>query len=269
MKCFYHADLDGRCAAAVVLMKHPEAQTIELDYKDKLPGVEENEQVWIVDFSLQGPGDWDRLIEQTPNVTWIDHHATAINKPGSQNQLPGFRSTKDGSGALLTWSYVFPNTPVPDVVRLVSDFDTWEHKYPESLLFMYGMKAHDDSPLAFIDSDLFNDSELIKSIVLGGRTIKAAWDNMDAEYVRQYAFPTKLLGHSALAVNRGMTSSLTFGDKAKDYDLLVSFVYDGKQYKISVYSTRPNINVGQLLVPLKGGGHVGAGGFTADELPFE
>jgi oligoribonuclease NrnB/cAMP/cGMP phosphodiesterase (DHH superfamily) len=275
MKVFHHNDLDGRLSAAIVLMKYPEAEVIELDYKQPFPFDKvQNELVWIVDFSLQN-NDWNKLFKINKNVIWIDHHATAINKTGVQNQLKGFRSTTDGSAAMLVWKYVFKKKIVPWVVRLVSDWDTWTHTYKESTLFMYGMKANDDSPKSPLWAQMMdNEKTELRRVLDNGEQIKRAWESADKEYLKRYAFETQFMGYGAIVVNRGMISSLMFGDKANQYDLMISFVYDGNGYVMSLYSTKPNINCGKLCEVYAekhggtGGGHAGAAGCIVNEVPF-
>jgi nanoRNase/pAp phosphatase (c-di-AMP/oligoRNAs hydrolase) len=47
------------------------------------------------------------------------------------------------------------------------------------------------------------------------------------------------------------------------------FVYDGRMFTVSVYSTNPNIDCGAICKKYGGGGHKGAAGFQCKELPFQ
>jgi len=81
MICYHHNDLDGRCAAAIVLKKYPECKMREINYKDNpdfLEEVQENELVYIVDFSFK-PDKMQELlaVTQAKRIHWGDHHNTA------------------------------------------------------------------------------------------------------------------------------------------------------------------------------------------------
>ena len=90
MKCFYHNDMDGICSGAIVNKFLTEIQGnktdpckfIMINYKDEFPfdTIQKDESIVIVDFSLQKPGEFEKLLEITPNVVWIDHHKSAIER---------------------------------------------------------------------------------------------------------------------------------------------------------------------------------------------
>ena len=131
MKCFYHSDMDGKCAGAIVhkyylvdrerTRETADSEFICINYKDDFPfgRIKPDELVVIVDFSLQRDGEFEKLLEITNNVIWIDHHKTAIEKHGGLN-VPGLRV--DGiAGCELTWQYFYPGKEVPPVVALLGD----------------------------------------------------------------------------------------------------------------------------------------------------
>jgi oligoribonuclease NrnB/cAMP/cGMP phosphodiesterase (DHH superfamily) len=86
MKCFYHADADGKCAGFWVALNVgindnyvPEMHEINYNIPFPMNLILPNEQVYIVDFSIS-PEEMTRLLAITKDVTWIDHHKTAIEK---------------------------------------------------------------------------------------------------------------------------------------------------------------------------------------------
>ena len=113
MKVFYHGDLDGQAAAWCV------NHCVDLDPRAKREGVSfhvinygqrfpletiaPGEQVWILDYSIE-PSEMRCLLEVTADVTWIDHHKTAIEKYRDFPQLiRGLR--RDGTAhGLLLWN---------------------------------------------------------------------------------------------------------------------------------------------------------------------
>jgi len=118
MKCYYHNDLDGRCAGSIVynfidepLRKAENLEMIEIDYKDNInvDVIEKDEQLYIVDFSFK-PEVMEKVLQKTNNIIWIDHHKTADEYKYSQ-EIKGLRITenKKYSGCELTWMFFYPN----------------------------------------------------------------------------------------------------------------------------------------------------------------
>ena len=87
MKCFYHNDADGRCAGFwirdAIRATNPlePAEFIEMSYEKSFPmnTIRVGEQIYIVDYSVS-PDEMRQLLKITTDVTWIDHHKTAIEK---------------------------------------------------------------------------------------------------------------------------------------------------------------------------------------------
>jgi len=46
------------------------------------------------------------------------------------------------------------------------------------------------------------------------------------------------------------------------------WVFDGKKYSYSIFSSNPNIDCSKIAESYGGGGHKGAAGFSSDELLF-
>ena len=113
MKCFYHNDADGRCAGFWVALSagltdcSDVNEFIEMDYAKPFPmdSIKPNEQIYIVDYSIS-PDEMRQLLEITNDVTWIDHHKTAIEKyVGFEYAIRGIRC--DGIAAcMLTYCYL-------------------------------------------------------------------------------------------------------------------------------------------------------------------
>jgi len=273
MKVVHHNDLDGECSAAIILHAFPE-QKIELmpmDYKDDFPfqRIGKNEEVWIVDFSLQGKGQWERLLAITEQVVWIDHHKTALASEGPQQAQDGLR--KDGEAAcLLTWKFVHPHQDIPYPVRLVSDYDIWAKLLPETDDFHFGMEGMDTAPDAPIWKSLFEDYRtLVEEIVEKGKLIHKRNAKENQSYLESYGFETIFEGFNCIACNKGMAGSGLFDSaKDKDYDIMIPFVFDGRQYTVSLFSTKDHIDVSTIAKKYGGGGHKGAAGFQCEVLPF-
>jgi len=296
MKCFYHDDLDGRCAAFWVHQNagvhvEPDGQTriefLPINYKDPFPmgSIQYGEQVWIVDYSIQ-PDEMRTLLSITDDVTWIDHHKTAIEKYADFDlAIRGVRH--DGIAAcVLTFVYLHHMTArgngdispfdksmlsskpvVPMFTLYIGDRDVWEWKYGEETRNFYaGFMLEDTTPQSDMwgkaiqaDPDTSNWQEI-------GSKVEAAKRRTDAEFLATFGFETEFEGHKAIACNQGRTSSDLFASVKGKYSLMIPFVFDGTQYTVSLYSTE--IDVSEIAKKYGGGGHLKAAGFQCLTLPF-
>lgn len=277
MICFHHNDLDGRCAAAIVhkwwLQREAEGQRelfVELDYKDRV-SVEEiaaGEQVVIVDFSFK-PEIMSEVFNKTELVIWCDHHKTAEHYDYGRD-LAGIRDfeEKHRAGCEVTWDFFFPGESRPDAVFYVGDRDCWRWADPiETAKFNQGMKLRDTQPQSDDWVRLFSsdgDAQCIGICEDGAVCLKFR-DSFCADYAKSYGFETEFAGHKAFAMGLYMFGSEGFGKRFKDYPLCLSFVYDGGQWAIGLYSE--TIDVGEIARKYGGGGHKGAAGFVSKGIP--
>jgi len=241
---------------------------LRINYKDEFPfdKILPGEIIIIVDFSLQKPGEFEKLLNITGNIIWIDHHKTAIEKHGDL-KLAGIR--EDGvAGCELTWRYFYPNIPVPKVVSLLGDYDVWAFKYGEDTnRLQTGIRLQDTTPESvmwelWLRPDYSPYRELNDGqIALNYRT------NHYAGLIKSWAFFTEFEGYKAIACNAGSVSSQLFDSVTEDYDLMMPFCYDGKIWTISIY-TKKDIDCSELAKKYGGGGHKQAAGFQCKELPF-
>jgi oligoribonuclease NrnB/cAMP/cGMP phosphodiesterase (DHH superfamily) len=278
MKCFHHNDMDGKCSAAIVarlyvhLWKIPNCQFIEIDYNHRFPIeiIEQGEEVFIVDFSLQ-TDDFEKLLSITDKVTWIDHHKTAIEKFKhiDCSTVPGIRES--GTAAcVLVWRYLLPTLALPLAVDLIGDYDVWDFKYgDDARLFQLGIKAA-DYPVQSIDWQyLFENNDHCDLIIKDGITIKTYEEARNLNIIENYGFYADFEGHRAVCCNNGKTNSQLF-DRVKEnsYEIMMPFIYDGKTYTVSIYTKRDDIDCSEIAKKYGGGGHRQAAGFQCAELPF-
>jgi len=282
IKCFYHsADLDGICSAAIVKYKYPDVELFPINYGDKFPwaDIKLSDIVFMVDFGLQPIEDMVKLKESC-YLTWIDHHITAIKEAERVGlELPGLRI--DGTaGCELTWQYLFPNLDLPWPVYYLGRYDVWDHSNKWVLPFQYGMRLKNLSP----DSDkweiLFDEShknhtEFQCNIIDDGRLI-INWETVENERTVSYlSFETVFEGLRAIVCNaRGGSTLFQSKYNEEKHDIMISFVYTGKSWNYSFYSTQDNVHCGELAKKLAkkynstGGGHKGAAGMNIKEFIF-
>ena len=273
MKCFYHNDLDGRCAGAIVHKKARESgescEFFPIDYKDEFPfeSIQKDEVVYIVDFSLQKPGEFEQLLEITDNVIWIDHHKTAIEKHGDL-QVAGIR--EDGiAGCVLTWHWLFPDEKMPKAVELIGDYDVWTFKYGEDTKkFQVGMKLEDTHPQSRLWDTLLEWDARVPLIIEQGTAALRYREGHYKDLIEAISFFTEFEGYRAVACNAALANSMLFDSVNAGYDLMMPFYFDGSQWTVSIYTKRDDVDCSELAKKYGGGGHKQAAGFQCKELPF-
>jgi len=275
MICFYHNDLDGKCAGAIVKKYYSDCKMYEINYDHKFPwDLVVDEHVIMVDFCLQPFSDMVKL-NNMAKLEWIDHHKSAIDAhKTSKESIVGARSTKK-AGCELTWKYFFPEKTTPTGVTLLGKYDSWrqEQDWEDKVLpFQYGMRSFNADPVSKIwNYVLKNNQRFLLSTIKTGESILKYQKEYFRTYCKEAAFETILDGFGAIAVNIGLGSSQAFEsvwDENKYY-LMIAFWFKKGQFTVSLYTTRDDIDCSDLAKKYGGGGHKRAAGFQTKELPFK
>lgn len=275
MKCFYHDDMDGRCAAAIVKLAHPECELLPINYGQEFPwhGLSpDGEFVYMVDFALQ-PFDLMERLSGLCELVWIDHHVSAIDAARERGFLCAGQMLEVGrAGCELAWEYFNGQKPVPRAVRLVGRYDVWDHAaLPGTMEFQYGLRAYNMDPRTMMPMwTQLLDGGPVDEVIWEGRAILRYVDVDAAEYVRAHAFETRLDGARCIAMNRGHINS-NFFKTAFDperHDAMLSFVWRDGQWTVSLYTDKAGVDVSVIAKAYGGGGHKKAAGFQCRELPF-
>lgn len=281
MICFYHNDLDGHCSGAIVRMyeqKYNQVDDgifIESDYSGlDISQVSEGETVYIVDYSFteRTLRYLYELLNKGCEIIWIDHHQSSldlIQKHPELDDLYGIRSN-EASGAALTYMYLYDvsSEELPYFVMLVSDYDTWKHEYADSDTFKLGMDAIKNDVNDPIWDILLEDDDAVYDIIRDGETIQKYIDNDNEQYLNSYGFEAYIDGIKVYAVNKS-SNSWIFGDKINEYDAVVAFVFDGSEYKYSIFSSKYGANCQNIAEFHGGGGHPHAAGFLSSTFDLE
>lgn len=244
----------------------------------------------------------DKLLEITPNVTWIDHHISAIKKyENYDKEIRGIRY--DGvAGCMLTYCYLKHMTDrnigdikpfeesmtedAPMFTKLIADYDVWKFEYGDNTRFfdkgfsLFPHEPEDDIWKTLLTEDsLFkikyrgsvdegNLPKNIQTIIDNGKTIMTYRYNIMKDYCEKKGFEATLDGHKCYAVNMALMGTNDFViPNVDDYDLLVSFSFDGKMWSYSLRSEI--IDCAELAAKFGGGGHKGAAGFNTKECVLE
>jgi oligoribonuclease NrnB/cAMP/cGMP phosphodiesterase (DHH superfamily) len=285
MRVFYHSDLDGEASAACLLYALPDRDDITvspINYNIHFPieTIGEDEEVYILDFSLQEEGMWSRLLERTSNVVWIDHHERTIRENEEIAHLRGIRRWEiDGrlvANCELACGYFNLAEDIPHGIFLIGDFDCWRLSRPdESKNFVAGLVTmYDTRPIrgGFVwDTIILDDNRSwIADVCRNGERIIAKKNISNAQDLESFGFEVEIEGLRGLCVNCNHAGSDFFKSRAEGYDVLVPIVFDGAQWTVGLYAPPggADVDLSEIAFRFGGSGHRGAAGFQCKELPF-
>lgn len=297
MLCIYHrTDFDGKCAGAIVKRAYPECRLYPLDYADNfdVDRIKENEEVIMVDFTLEKPGQMESLVQKCGQFIWIDHHKTVVpveqrlKEKGFFDQLGprkvsinpddpnGIFSRNRISGCELTWNYFFHDQKMPYSVFLLGRYDVWDDKNPlwktEIIPFQYGMRRFNGEPSdqEFWEPHFSSDdtSSIIRDMISYGKIIFEYEMSFSEKVAKGLWFPIEFEGLKFQAINRPLANSLSgefIWDPTK-YDALMYFTKGPHMWRITMFTDKPGIDLFPIAVKHGGGGHSQACGFTTTKI---
>jgi uncharacterized protein len=270
---YHNHDLDGWMSAAIVKLRFPDVKLIGWDYGSIVPDVTFQEVI-MVDVSLL-----PTLMKEMRNrTTWIDHHASAIND-SIKNNYSGMSGIRDSSFAAceLTWKYFFPDSSMPEIVRLLGRYDCFGHKGTAEELkvleFQYGAQQFitgvDDAftYLKMASKSLFRNASVVESIHHAGKTIyKYLCSEAKQIYARR--FTETYAGYKIAMINVDRFNPVNFGIDyhADGYDIAGCFWFVNGKWSFSFYNDNGKVDVSELCKMEGGGGHKGAAGFVKDDI---
>ena len=275
---YYHdADLDGLCSGAILYQyarfkEGVEPSDIELvpsSYGMTIPWDDiTGNRVFMADFSFQPWSEMAELYVRAADLTWIDHHKSAIElceKAGVH--IKGIQDTR-AAACELAWEFCNPDQYVPKGVRLLSRYDTWDLD-EEVLDFQFGMQGRWMEPdhmgwSAFLGQHYAGILEIIKE----GQSIRKFVEREYKRTMRARGFETDFKGYRALACNQhAATGSLLFKShwNPTRHDIMMSFHLrrDGR-WSFSIYTEKLDIDCSKIAAQFGGGGHQAAAGFQYD-----
>lgn len=262
----YHKDCsDGTAAAAVILKKFPESNVFPLyhsytkeDLEPILALLDNETGIYTVDCVM----GVKEILDLGFKVTSIDHHGglkVEFENLAKSNSNYTFIFDNNKSGSSLAWSYFFPNTPMPELIKYVEDMDLWKMKYGEETEnIMNYVSIFNNDPKKFLE---FMDSDLSKLKEMGS-IIGIYKDQKIEEFSQIKPIKIKISNHEVLAfniVNSKSEMGHIFSQLHQQTVLLYSI--DGENVKLSFRSFDDyNPSALELARELGGGGHNRAAG---------
>jgi oligoribonuclease NrnB/cAMP/cGMP phosphodiesterase (DHH superfamily) len=230
--------------------------------------VNKYDKVFVVDVSF---GDrtsllFDEWKDKGIDVTWIDHHKTAIDAMKDYN-IKGKR--RIGTAACeLTWEYLFDDIETPNVVKLLSAYDVWDHnrfEWSDVLSFQYGMRGYCGLDVDMAAKVMDGDHDFIYDMIRNGEAILEYIVEKNRGEMNMFSFEADVFGYKAICMNTTEFNSATFEAKynPKKHDLMMPFCWNGRFFRCTFYTTKEELDVSALARKAYpgGGGHKAAAGF--------
>ena len=306
---FRHNDMDGFASAAVVMYFTGTAYEADLDkyielthdkesdeakFQEVIKNADPATKIYIVDYSFTKDTyhRLEALLKKGHPIVWIDHHDSSLELIKNHPEFAPNRSdydikgiiSKDGSGAYLAWKYFNPDKDAPEFIKLVSDYDTFTNKMPDSAFFKLGVDIYLNSKREMDKYNVFisqlrrlNYNALGHNIlttdglnlISKGKIIKEYIDGDNNFHIHSYGYESQLEdGTKIYCINRE-SNSWVFCEFYEKYDAVVLYYFDGENYKYSMYSHDKVYDCGKYAESKGGGGHRGASGWQSKELMFK
>lgn len=283
---YHRADFDGifcREIAKQFFTKdgYSGVQYIGWDYGDPVPVVAPETKLYMLDISVDGLMDH-------PNLNWVDHHKSAIEK--FPKTIQGYRI--DGVAACrLAWQYfggingwkgdgkpakqdfVDRKVSEPLAVRLAGEYDIWDRRDPDAELFQHGLRSRDLEKdwSRLLGNDLLDARICVNTLLKNGESIQYAQTKQNESIIKAAGFDIEFEGLKFLACNHARYNSHLFTAGLKpEHDACFGFCWRDGKWTVSLYHAPGKEHHDLSLIAVKhgGGGHKGACGFRCASLPF-
>ncbi len=271
----YHSrDLDGYASGAIIKRKYPDAKMIGYDYGQPFDMDQIDGPVIMADVSMPMPQMAEIAKRSGHMFTWIDHHISAINEfreyIGNGESFCTAALNSNISACEGTWLRLFPEK-TPLGIRLLGEYDTWKNADKdrwdnEILPFQFGMRLICNSVESF-PSQLFLETFSVSSVINDGVTILKYQAQVNESACKKSAFAQEFEGYRAICLNGGGFNSDVFKSVYDEiqHDLMMPFVFNGKFWVVSIYTTK-DIDCSAIAKKRGGGGHARASGFQVDDI---
>lgn len=283
---YHKSDFDGIFCREIARKFLPDAELIGWEYGEPTPQVEPEAQLYIMDLSVHE-------LMGHPNLVWIDHHKTAIEKYPAT--IPGYRI--DGVAACrLAWQwfahvgrsqdwhlfdlpgkqwFVDRSLAEPLAVRLAGEYDIWDKRDPGAELFQHGLRSQDLSDEVWdslLSGSFVEQNRVVGILMEQGEVVAYAETRKNELIIGNNGFTVHWEGLTLLCCNAGSYNSHLFTAGIQpEHDGLLGFCLraDGK-WSVSLYGVpgKPDVDLSVIATKYGGGGHKQACGFKVSKLPF-
>lgn len=297
---FYHKDdNDGVFSGAI--MKHflsntyktYEIEAIGLNHEDR-DNIESDLvnnvfnkycSIAIVDISFHTEKMIECYNHYKTSMIWIDHHKPIIESlKDYEDLILGIRMTNH-SAMYHCWNYCFPNTVVPEFIKILSAYDSWTYEeagYDFEYVNTINIGTTHEHNLEFDKvyeiieklSDSYYNNVVINTNFQSGQIIQKEKQQRWNRLIELHSDKNWVIaGRKTVAVfiNEQSTSQIFKTLQNTEYKTGVVFKIDGTdRVVVSVYNinNEDTFHQGEFCSKYHGGGHTGAGGFSVSMDEF-
>lgn len=295
--CLYHStDLDGHCGGAICAKAKPGIHLHGIDYGDQLPwDLIDGSDLIAVDWSFSPVEVLLEILMRVNSLVWLDHHKTSVEVREKLDDYDHLTTVLDTSkaGCEIAWEYFYPNEPMPLAVWLLGRYDVWDHQDDRVIPFQYRLRMEETDPVQYwSDSDTgmiwdqlltprigeygvpvskFSTPSVVQRFINEGYLLERYQRSGNAKIAQRMTYELQWLDMRWLVVNRCWTGSKLFESvwDPNKYHGMISFGWDGRRWRVSLYTDRHDVDVSAIATAHGGGGHAGAAGFECEHLPFD
>lgn len=157
----------------------------------------------------------------------------------------------------------------PWAVRLAGEYDIWDKRDPDAELFQHGLRSEELFSVVWNDMLDTDGGLAVVRLLNQGRALQYAKTKENESIIKSSGFTVQFEGRTLLACNAARYNSQLFTAGLKpEHEGCIGFNWDGKQWRVALYTDKPGIDLSSIAVKYGGGGHPGACGFRCDTLPF-
>lgn len=262
----YHASCtDGLGAKYAAHKKFGEEATYyPVQYGKPLPEIEDNSEVYILDFSYD-LNTLQALKSRVATLVILDHHKTA------QEALKGFPGAifdMNKSGAVLAWEYFHPGTKVPELMEYIQDRDIWTWKKPGTREVLNALKTLRE------DFDKWNNLKdelewpVMREVIIRENKLVSNYEDDYIEKTSKKYAVLSLFGHSVALFNTTLLVSEVGNKVCNDFqndpnfpvDFSIGYFINDEGSVLLSFRSTGDFDVSQFAKRLGGGGHRNAAG---------
>ncbi len=230
----------------------------------------QGKEVYILDFSYKRK-DMKQLCQQAIKVTIIDHHISALNDLQDlelEHDNIDINFDMNQSGAVLSWNFFHPSTPVPLLFKYIMDNDLWQFQLDSTKTIILAIMSY---PMKFkLWASWVNDEQALDTLHQEGLILQRQVDKQIKRY-KKAARMGNVAGYTIPIVNApSHLGSELLHQLSDGYPFAVA--YEDKAER-RVWQLRSGgdkaIDVAQLAEQFGGGGHKNASGFATEIIDIE
>lgn len=247
-------------------------------YGTPLPGVEEDDDVILVDFSWPA-AQLAELLTRCETITVIDHHKSAIDDlraaasanhygVGTCDLMVYLDETQ--SGAVLAWRYFFGDREIPALLRYVQDRDLWRFELPHSREINAWISSYPREFVEWDDLDMTLTSGNPAYPIQEGAAILRAQAQL-VERMAAEAVWGEIGGHRVMIANAPVLYSEVGEYLCQQHPEMPFAAYYRDMDNRREWGLRSNkgFDVSDIAKAYGGGGHSAAAGFRDDPVRTE